>query len=88
LHYFNGALAQNISFHDEIWSSFCGGPPIFNCGVKHPGPEAPHSSFMDRQTVPIRGRLLWLLIATSFGFVVVQLDVMIVNIGLHCLGWD
>lgn len=34
----------------------------------------------------LRGALLWLLIATSFGFVVVQLDVTIVNVALPQIG--
>jgi DHA2 family methylenomycin A resistance protein-like MFS transporter len=37
---------------------------------------------MDNQKAQLRGSLLWLLIATSFAFVVVQLDVTIVNVAL------
>lgn len=36
--------------------------------------------------VQLRGALLWLLTATSFGFVVVQLDVTIVNVALPQIG--
>ena len=35
---------------------------------------------------PLRGALLWTLIATSFAFVVVQLDVTIVNVALPQIG--
>ncbi|HEY7406009.1 MAG TPA: MFS transporter [Candidatus Angelobacter sp.] len=49
-------------------------------------PSAPHISYMDRKNLSIRGPLLWLLIATSFGFVVVQLDVTIVNVALPQIG--
>src|ERR1700733_13492695 len=38
------------------------------------------------QQTQLRGALLWLLIATSFGFVVVQLDVTIVNVALPQIG--
>lgn len=41
---------------------------------------------MDKQTATLRGSLLWLLIAASFGFVVVQLDVTIVNVALPQIG--
>ncbi len=41
---------------------------------------------MDKKTLSLRGPLLWLLIATSFGFVVVQLDVTIVNVALPQIG--
>ncbi len=41
---------------------------------------------MEKKKVSLRGRLLWLLIATSFGFVVVQLDVTIVNVALPQIG--
>ncbi|HKR94278.1 MAG TPA: MFS transporter, partial [Candidatus Angelobacter sp.] len=43
-------------------------------------------SFMDKQPATLSGPLLWLLIATSFGFVVVQLDVTIVNVALPQIG--
>ncbi|HEY2390559.1 MAG TPA: MFS transporter [Candidatus Angelobacter sp.] len=39
-----------------------------------------------RKQSQISGALLWLLIATSFGFVVVQLDVTIVNVALPQIG--
>src|SRR5215813_5951670 len=54
--------------------------------MKHPLPSAPHISYMDGKNLSIRGPLLWLLIATSFGFVVVQLDVTIVNVALPQIG--
>ena len=38
------------------------------------------------QNTPLRGALLWTLIATSFAFVVVQLDVTIVNVALPQIG--
>jgi len=41
---------------------------------------------MDNQKVQLRGTLLWLLVATSFAFVVVQLDVTIVNVALPQIG--
>jgi DHA2 family methylenomycin A resistance protein-like MFS transporter len=41
---------------------------------------------MDKKTFSLRGPLLWLLIATSFGFAVVQLDVTIVNVALPQIG--
>src|SRR5215467_235098 len=41
---------------------------------------------MEKKQIPLRGRLLWLLVATSFGFVVVQLDVTIVNVALPQIG--
>jgi len=41
---------------------------------------------MDKQPATLSGPLLWLLIATSFGFVVVQLDVTIVNVALPQIG--
>jgi DHA2 family methylenomycin A resistance protein-like MFS transporter len=41
---------------------------------------------MENKKVPIRGALLWLLVATSFAFVVVQLDVTIVNVALPQIG--
>lgn len=41
---------------------------------------------MNKKKVSIRGALLGLLIATSFGFVVVQLDVTIVNVALPQIG--
>ncbi|HEU4415472.1 MAG TPA: MFS transporter [Candidatus Angelobacter sp.] len=41
---------------------------------------------MDSRKTRITGPLLWLLIATSFGFVVVQLDVTIVNVALPQIG--
>ena len=59
---------------------------IFNHSVKHPGSPVPHSSFMDKQTDTLRKSLLWLLVATSFAFVVVQLDVTIVNVALPQIG--
>jgi DHA2 family methylenomycin A resistance protein-like MFS transporter len=42
--------------------------------------------YMDNQKIELRGTLLWLLIATSFAFVVVQLDVTIVNVALPQIG--
>jgi DHA2 family methylenomycin A resistance protein-like MFS transporter len=42
--------------------------------------------YMDNQKAQLRGNLLWLLIATSFAFVVVQLDVTIVNVALPQIG--
>lgn len=44
-----------------------------------------HKGHASQQT-QLRGALLWLLIATSFGFVVVQLDVTIVNVALPQIG--
>ena len=41
---------------------------------------------MDKKDTHLRGPLLWLLCATSFGFVVVQLDVTIVNVALPQIG--
>jgi DHA2 family methylenomycin A resistance protein-like MFS transporter len=41
---------------------------------------------MDNKDTCLRGALLWLLCATSFGFVVVQLDVTIVNVALPQIG--
>jgi MFS transporter, DHA2 family, methylenomycin A resistance protein len=41
---------------------------------------------MDNHKAQLRGSLLWLLIATSFAFVVVQLDVTIVNVALPQIG--
>ncbi len=41
---------------------------------------------MDNKKVGLRGGLLWLLVATSFAFVVVQLDVTIVNVALPRIG--
>ena len=41
---------------------------------------------MNKQPATLSGSLLWLLIATSFGFVVVQLDVTIVNVALPQIG--
>jgi len=41
---------------------------------------------MDNKRSSLSGPLLWLLIATSFGFVVVQLDVTIVNVALPQIG--
>lgn len=41
---------------------------------------------MEKKTAQLRGQLLWLMIATSFGFVVVQLDVTIVNVALPQIG--
>jgi len=41
---------------------------------------------MDNKDTHLRGSLLWLLCATSFGFVVVQLDVTIVNVALPQIG--
>jgi DHA2 family methylenomycin A resistance protein-like MFS transporter len=41
---------------------------------------------MDNRDTRLRGSLLWLLVATSFGFVVVQLDVTIVNVALPQIG--
>src|SRR5215469_6864831 len=41
---------------------------------------------MEKQPATLNGSLLWLLIATSFGFVVVQLDVTIVNVALPQIG--
>ncbi len=41
---------------------------------------------MDKQTDHLRKALLWLLVATSFAFVVVQLDVTIVNVALPQIG--
>ena len=41
---------------------------------------------MANQNKRLRGSLLWLLCATSFGFVVVQLDVTIVNVALPQIG--
>lgn len=41
---------------------------------------------MDNRNTRLRGALLWLLCATSFGFVVVQLDVTIVNVALPQIG--
>jgi MFS transporter, DHA2 family, methylenomycin A resistance protein len=43
--------------------------------------EQPRSS-----ATPLRGAILWTLIATSFAFVVVQLDVTIVNVALPEIG--
>ncbi len=40
----------------------------------------------ENQQTRLRGALLWLLVATSFGFVVVQLDVTIVNVALPQIG--
>ena len=39
-----------------------------------------------QRATPLRGALLWTLIATSFAFVVVQLDVTIVNVALPQIG--
>src|SRR5579864_3834768 len=41
---------------------------------------------MDNRDMRLRGSLLWLLCATSFGFVVVQLDVTVVNVALPQIG--
>jgi DHA2 family methylenomycin A resistance protein-like MFS transporter len=41
---------------------------------------------MGNKDTRLRGPLLWLLCATSFGFVVVQLDVTIVNVALPQIG--
>jgi DHA2 family methylenomycin A resistance protein-like MFS transporter len=41
---------------------------------------------METKNAQLRGGLLWLLIATSFAFVVVQLDVTIVNVALPQIG--
>jgi MFS transporter, DHA2 family, methylenomycin A resistance protein len=41
---------------------------------------------VDTRKIPLRGQLLWLLLAASFGFVVVQLDVTIVNVALPQIG--
>ncbi len=41
---------------------------------------------MDNKKASLRGGLLWLLVATSFAFVVVQLDVTIVNVALPQIG--
>src|SRR5579871_2233275 len=41
---------------------------------------------MENKKASLRGGLLWLLVATSFAFVVVQLDVTIVNVALPQIG--
>ncbi|HKV94178.1 MAG TPA: MFS transporter, partial [Candidatus Angelobacter sp.] len=59
---------------------------IFHHSMKHPAPLSPHIKAMDKKKVSLSSPLLWLLIATSFGFVVVQLDVTIVNVALPQIG--
>jgi len=54
--------------------------------VKHLAQLRTHIGLMGKENVSLRGPLLWLLIATSFGFVVVQLDVTIVNVALPQIG--
>jgi DHA2 family methylenomycin A resistance protein-like MFS transporter len=44
-----------------------------------------NTGLMNESKVQLRGQPLWLLLATSFGFVVVQLDVTIVNVALPAI---
>src|ERR1700744_3105077 len=56
---------------------------LMQIGTMNTGPM---NKAQANQQTQLRGALLWLLVATSFGFVVVQLDVTIVNVALPQIG--